>query len=106
MATTSATETKQLVNYRVDGGVAVIEMNDPPANTYTYEMMQQLDERHPEGALRQGRPRHRAARHGREVLLRRREHQHAAARRPDVQVLLLPARQRDAELASSTRRSS
>jgi enoyl-CoA hydratase/carnithine racemase len=43
MATTSATETKQLVNYRVDGGVAVIEMNDPPANTYTYEMNQQLD---------------------------------------------------------------
>ena len=27
--------TKQLVNYRTDGGVAVIEMNDPPANTYT-----------------------------------------------------------------------
>jgi enoyl-CoA hydratase/carnithine racemase len=43
MATTSATETKQLVNYRVEGGVAVIEMNDPPANTYTYEMNQQLD---------------------------------------------------------------
>jgi len=43
MATTSATETKQLINYRVDGGVAVIEMNDPPANTYTYEMNQQLD---------------------------------------------------------------
>ena len=42
MATTtqpvSGTETKQLVNYRSEGGVAVIEMNDPPANTYTYEM--------------------------------------------------------------------
>src|SRR5436309_716022 len=37
-------ETKQLVKYRVDGGVAVIEMNDPPANTYTYEMNRQLDE--------------------------------------------------------------
>ena len=43
MATTSATETKQLINYRVNDGVAVIEMNDPPANTYTYEMNQQLD---------------------------------------------------------------
>ena len=43
MATTSATETKQLINYGVNGGVAVIEMNDPPANTYTYEMNQQLD---------------------------------------------------------------
>ena len=25
-------------------GVAVIEMNDPPANTYTYEMNRQFDE--------------------------------------------------------------
>jgi enoyl-CoA hydratase len=32
-----------LVNYRVDNGLAILEMNDPPANTYTYEMMQQLD---------------------------------------------------------------
>jgi enoyl-CoA hydratase len=46
MATTTspASETKQLVNYRVENGVAVIEMNDPPANTYTYEMNRQLDE--------------------------------------------------------------
>src|SRR5258707_14483113 len=36
--------TKQLVNYRSEGGVAVIEMCDPPANTYTYEMNRQLDE--------------------------------------------------------------
>ena len=36
--------TKQLVNYRTDGGVAVIRMCDPPANTYTYEMNRQLDE--------------------------------------------------------------
>src|SRR5260221_6315384 len=48
MATTlpSATEkaTKPLDNYRVENGVAVIEMNDPPANTYTYEMNRELDE--------------------------------------------------------------
>src|SRR5262245_11048886 len=44
MATTTATEVKQLINYRVEDGVAVIEMNDPPANTYTYEMNRQLDE--------------------------------------------------------------
>src|SRR6202020_1645666 len=36
--------TTQLVNYRTDGGGAVIEMCDPPANTYTYEMNRQLDE--------------------------------------------------------------
>ena len=34
----------QLVNYSVDEGVAVIELNDPPANTYTYEMMRDLDD--------------------------------------------------------------
>src|SRR5258707_509026 len=44
MATTTATETKILVNYRVRDGIAVIELNDPPANTYTYEMNRQLDE--------------------------------------------------------------
>ena len=48
MATTiepvTSEPTKQLVNYRSDGGVAVIEMSDPPANTYTYEMNRQLDD--------------------------------------------------------------
>ena len=44
MAATTEVSTQQLVNYRADGGVAVIELNDPPANTYTYEMNRQLDE--------------------------------------------------------------
>ena len=35
---------KTLVNYRTEGGVAVIELSDPPANTYTYDMMRQLDD--------------------------------------------------------------
>src|SRR2546427_1709566 len=43
MATTQTVQEKELVHYRVEGGIAVLEMNDPPANTYTYEMMQQLD---------------------------------------------------------------
>jgi enoyl-CoA hydratase len=43
MATTQAIETKELVHYRVEQGLAIIEMDDPSANTYTYEMMQQLD---------------------------------------------------------------
>jgi enoyl-CoA hydratase len=34
----------RLVNYTVDGGVAIIELNDPPANTYTYEMMRDFDD--------------------------------------------------------------
>jgi enoyl-CoA hydratase len=41
--TTSGT-TKVLINYRIDAGLAIIEMFDPPANTYTYEMNRQLDE--------------------------------------------------------------
>ncbi len=32
-----------LVEYEVTDGLAIITLNDPPANTYTYEMMRQLD---------------------------------------------------------------
>lgn len=34
-----------LVEYKVEGGLAILTLNDPPANTYSYEMMQQLDAR-------------------------------------------------------------
>jgi len=43
MATPQAIEQRQLLRYHVDSGVAIIELDDPPANTYTYEMMQQFD---------------------------------------------------------------
>src|SRR3989449_2723828 len=43
MVTTPAVEQKELIRYRVEDGVAILEMDDPPANTYTYEMMRQLD---------------------------------------------------------------
>jgi enoyl-CoA hydratase len=39
----AAPEKDQLINVEVNNGVAVITLNDPPANTYSYEMMQQLD---------------------------------------------------------------
>src|SRR5947207_14474285 len=47
MATQSPMSDKQLdlVEYRVEQGVAILTLNDPPANTYSYEMMQQLDAR-------------------------------------------------------------
>ena len=35
---------KRVVRYEKDGHVALIVMDDPPANTYTHEMMRQLDE--------------------------------------------------------------
>jgi enoyl-CoA hydratase/carnithine racemase len=41
METTAA---KKLADYRVRNGVAWIELVDPPANTYTYEMMRDLDD--------------------------------------------------------------
>ena len=39
---TTTTE-RTLVNYSVTEGIAVIELTNAPANTYSYEMMQQLD---------------------------------------------------------------
>ncbi|MGH2602818.1 MAG: enoyl-CoA hydratase/isomerase family protein [Dehalococcoidia bacterium] len=44
MATMTAQDTKTLVRYRVEDGLAIVELDDPPANTYTYEMMRQLDD--------------------------------------------------------------
>ncbi len=39
---TTTTE-RTLVNYTTTEGVAIIELTNPPANTYSYEMMSQLD---------------------------------------------------------------
>src|SRR5881397_1872530 len=36
---------RSLVEYRIESCVAILTLNDPPANTYSYEMMQQLDAR-------------------------------------------------------------
>jgi len=32
------------VRYTAEGGIATIELSDPPANTYSYEMMRQIDD--------------------------------------------------------------
>ena len=47
MATTITppeTEQKQLVRYETRDGLAIITLDDPPANTYTYEMNRQIDD--------------------------------------------------------------
>ena len=44
MTTLTEPQTKTLVGYQVQDGLAIIELNDPPANTYTHEMMRQLDD--------------------------------------------------------------
>lgn len=33
------------IEYRVDNGVAILELNNPPVNSYTHEMLRELDER-------------------------------------------------------------
>lgn len=43
-AAEAASGSHRLVEYRVEDGLGILELNDPPANTYTYEMMRQLDE--------------------------------------------------------------
>jgi enoyl-CoA hydratase len=40
----------QKIEYQVKDGIATITLNDPPANTYSYEMMQEID-----GAILQAR---------------------------------------------------
>lgn len=35
--------TSNLVQYRAADGIAILTLNDPPANTYSYQMMQELD---------------------------------------------------------------
>ncbi len=37
------TKSKELVQYSAQEGIGFLTLNDPPANTYTYEMMQSLD---------------------------------------------------------------
>src|SRR5580704_10549189 len=44
-ATSSISAEKQeLIRYRTDAGIAIIELSDPPANTYSYDMNRQLDD--------------------------------------------------------------
>src|SRR5690348_15899987 len=44
MTTWQPNPNKKVVNYHVEDGIAVIELDDAPANTYTHDMMRQLDE--------------------------------------------------------------
>jgi len=44
MATMTEPQIKALIQYRTEDGLAIIELDDPPANTYTYEMRHKLDE--------------------------------------------------------------
>ena len=43
MANATTEQTKELVAYEARDGVAILTLQDPPANTYTHEMMLDLD---------------------------------------------------------------
>jgi enoyl-CoA hydratase/carnithine racemase len=43
VADAKGSEQTTLVHYEAKDGVAIITLDDPPANTYTYEMFQQMD---------------------------------------------------------------
>jgi enoyl-CoA hydratase len=43
MSTTANEAQTTLVNYKKEGGIAILTLTDPPANTYTHEMMKDLD---------------------------------------------------------------
>src|SRR5688500_14182613 len=44
MAEAEAQAKTGLIRYHTDNGIAFLTLNDPPANTYSYAMMQALDE--------------------------------------------------------------
>jgi hypothetical protein len=77
-------------------GVAVIELNDPPANTYSYEMMQEIDAAVLERGWTPTSTSSCCAAPATSSSAPARTSD-AQGRRSRLQVLLLPARQRDAE---------
>ena len=44
-AQVTGTTPTDLIQYEAQSGIAVLTLNDPPANTYSYAMMQQIDAR-------------------------------------------------------------
>ena len=43
MASTATLTDTKLIDYSVQDGIAIIQLDDPPANTYTYDMFRQMD---------------------------------------------------------------
>ena len=59
--TAAETAARTLVHYEVRDGVAYLTLDDPPANTYTHEMMRQLDDAILKARFDDDGPRHRAS---------------------------------------------
>jgi len=90
--TDATAETKALLQYRASEGLAVITLDDPPANAYSYEMNRQLDDailkarmdEHVHVMVLTGA--------GDKFFFGGREYRNAGEGGPDVQILFLPAR--------------
>ena len=44
MTTTDSAQVKKLIQYSIKDGIGLVVIDDPPANTYSYEMNRQLDD--------------------------------------------------------------
>jgi enoyl-CoA hydratase/carnithine racemase len=71
----------------VQDGVALLTLNDPPANTYSYAMMQQIRCAYSRSTHGRECAGDRDHGRGREILLRRREYRHAERGHARVQIL-------------------
>ncbi len=96
-ATTTAERT--LVHYQVREGVAYLTLDDPPANTYTHEMMRQLDEAILKARFDKDVHVIVLSGTGEKIFCAGANINMLKTVGPELQVLLLPARQRDAVAA-------
>jgi len=80
-----------LVQYRAENGIAFLTLNDPPANTYSYEMMQTLDARILAARMDESVQVIVLTGNGEKFFFRRREHPDARERHANLQILFLPA---------------
>ena len=87
--------TQHLVQYAVSEGIALLTLNDPPANTYSYEMMQQLDRAILAARMDEAVQVIVITGQGEKFFCAGADIQMLQTVTPDVQILFLPARQRD-----------
>jgi enoyl-CoA hydratase/carnithine racemase len=80
---------------RAQDGIAFLTLNDPPANTYTYEMMQALDSAILRARMDEGVQVIVITGHGEKFFSAGANINMLANVTPNVQILLLPARQRN-----------
>ena len=82
----------KMIEYRVDNGVAILEINRPPVNSYTTDLLKELDAAILEARFDENVHAIVHHRQSGEVFLRRRRHQHAFEQAFEFQKQLRTAR--------------